>query len=86
MSSRNFLKFGVEFNGDGQLFTLECPAVYDDIIYNVSRQFGIPESEISNYCLRKSENSGTTEYYTTEENCRLKTGDVVQLVEIPVSV
>ncbi|CAH8651240.1 unnamed protein product [Schistosoma haematobium] len=83
MSSQNFLKFGVEFEGSGQLFTFECPAVYDDIIYKVSQQFGIPQSETSNYCFRKTEHSGTIEYYTTEENCRIRTGDVVQLVEIP---
>uniref|UniRef100_A0A5K4FFQ0 ELMO domain-containing protein n=1 Tax=Schistosoma mansoni TaxID=6183 RepID=A0A5K4FFQ0_SCHMA len=83
MSSHNFLKFGVEFEGDGQLFTFECPAVYDDIIYKVSQKFGIPQSETSNYCFRKTEHSGTIEYYTTEENCRIRTGDVVQLVEIP---
>ncbi|CAH8665897.1 unnamed protein product [Schistosoma rodhaini] len=83
MSSQNFLKFGVEFEGNGQLFTFECPAVYDDIIYKVSQQFGIPQSETSNYCFRKTVHSGTIEYYTTEENCRIRTGDVVQLVEIP---
>ncbi|CAI2733923.1 unnamed protein product [Schistosoma spindalis] len=83
MSSQNLLKFGVEFEGTGQLFTFECPAVYDDIIYKVSQKFGIPQSETSNYCFRKTEHSGTIEYYTTEENCRIKTGDVVQLVEIP---
>ncbi|CAH8591134.1 unnamed protein product [Schistosoma turkestanicum] len=83
MSSQNFLKFGVEYKGSGQLFTLECPAVYDDIINKVSQQFGIPQTEASNYCFRKTEHSGVTEYYTADENCRIKTGDVVQLVEIP---
>nr|CAH8870596.1 unnamed protein product [Trichobilharzia regenti] len=83
MSSQNSLKFGVEFKGNGQLFTLESTAIYDNILSVVSKQFGIPEAEIPNYCLRKTDRDGATEYYTNEENCRIKTGDVVQLVEIP---